>query len=169
MAVDGDVWHLVEARREDGVATTFRIRELAPRRELSRIFVVEMPYPVTELSRLPDARAYRKLSQFEDQWVIPACNALGWEPVALKIEDGSFFLYMYGAGDPEQLMTKLAPYDAALGFYDDSDPEWTEYATLSELLAAAKAMPTETAKAKPKPRARSKAKTKAAKTKKKQT
>ncbi|HTR52268.1 MAG TPA: hypothetical protein VMJ10_16250 [Kofleriaceae bacterium] len=161
MAVDGDVWHLVEARREDGVATTFRIRELAPRRDLPHIFVVEMPYPVTELSRLPNALAYRKLGQFEDQWVIPACHALGWEPVALKIEDGSFFLYMYGAGDPEQLMMKLAPYDAALGFYNDSDPEWSEYATLTELLAAAKAMP----KAGAKPRARSKAKTKAAKTK----
>jgi len=161
MAADGDVWHLVEARREDGVATMFRIRELAPRHELSHIFVVEMPYPTTELSRLPNALAYRKLAQFEDQWVIPACHALGWEPVALKIEDGSFFLYMYGAGDPEQLMMKLAPYDAALGFYDDSDPGWGEYATLRELLEAAKAMPKE----KPKPPARTKAKTKAAPTK----
>ena len=165
MAADGDVWHLVEARREDGVATMFRIRELAPRHELSHIFVVEMPYPTTELSRLPNALAYRKLAQFEDQWVIPACHALGWEPVALKIEDGSFFLYMYGAGDPEQLMMKLAPYDAALGFYDDSDPGWGEYATLRELLDAAKAMP-KTAD-KPKPRARAAAKTKAIQNKKK--
>jgi len=160
MAADADVWHLVEARREDGAATMFRIRELAPRHELSHIFVVEMPYPTTELSRLPNAHAYRKLAQFEDQWVIPACTALGWEPVALKIEDGSFFLYMYGAGDPDQLMMKLAPYDAALGFYDDRDPDWGEYATLRELLDAAKAIP----KDRRKPAARTKAKTKAATT-----
>jgi hypothetical protein len=140
MATD-DVWHLVEARREDGGATMFRIRDLAPRRELRKIFVVEMPYPTTELSRLPNAAAYRKLAQFEEQWVIPSCHALGWELVALKIEDGSFFLYMYGADEPEQMMARLAPYDAALGFYDDADPGWREYAVLRELLAQAQAMP----------------------------
>jgi hypothetical protein len=171
-----ELWHLVEARRDDGIATMFRIRELDPRRELHRIFVVEMPYPTTELSRLPDALAYRKLAQFEEQWVAPACHALGWELVALKIEDGSFFLYMYGAGAAEQMVEKLAPYDAALAFYDDADPEWNEYATLRELLAAARAMParprrtrprktqtprTRTTKNKPKPAGRAKAKTRA--------
>jgi len=145
-----DVWHIVEARREDGESTMFRIRELAPRRELSTIFVVEMPYPTTELSRLPNAMAYRKLAQFEQQWVDPACHALGWETVALKIEDGSFFLYMYGASDPVQLMMKLAPYDAALGFYNDSDPDWGEYSTLRELLDHAKSIPSKPAR---KPRA----------------
>jgi hypothetical protein len=153
MAADGDVWHLVEARRDDGGATMFRIRELSPRLALAHIFVVELPYPVTALSRLPDAHAYRKLALFEDQWVVPACHALGWELVALKIEDGSFFLYMYGAGEPEQLMMKLAPYDAALGFYDDVDPQWGEYSTLRELLDQAKAMP------KPRPKPKQKAAT----------
>ena len=101
--MDGEVWHLVEGRRDDGAPTIFRIRELEPRPDLPRIFVVEMPYPITEMSRLPSAAAYRRLAQFEEQWLIPAC--------------------------------------AALGFYDDSDPDWGEYATLRELLDQAKAMP----------------------------
>jgi hypothetical protein len=154
-----DVWHIVEARRDDGASTMFRIRDLAPRPELSRIFAVEMPYPITELSRLPNALAYRKLAQFEEQWVAPACTALGWEQVALKIEDGSFFLYMYGAGDPEELMHKLAPYDAALGFFNDSDPDWAEYGILHELLDHARRIPTKRRppkKAKPKPVAKRK-------------
>ncbi len=139
--MDGEVWHLVEGRRDDGAPAIFRIRELEPRRDLTRIFVVEMPYPITEMSRLPNAAAYRRLAQFEEQWLIPACSALGYEHVGLKIEEGSFFLYMYGSGDPNDLVAKLAPFDVALGFYDDADPEWAEYATLRDLLDQAKAMP----------------------------
>ncbi len=135
-----DVWHIVEAKRDDGTPTTFQIRELDPKKHLDRIFVVEMPYPTTELSRLPDAGAYRKLQRFEEQFLVPACEALGWELVGSKTEDGSFFMYMYGASDPEQLIGKLAPFDAALGFFDDHDPEWAEYATLRELLEQARAM-----------------------------
>ncbi|MDB4959224.1 MAG: hypothetical protein JWO36_6793, partial [Myxococcales bacterium] len=139
----GELWHLVEARRDDGSPTMFRIRELDPRPELTKIFVVEMPYPITELSSLPNAAAYRRLSQFEEQWLVPACTALGWELVASKTEDGAFFLYMYGASDPNGLIAKLSPFDAALGFYDDDDPRWTEYATLRALLDQAKALPSE--------------------------
>src|SRR5258706_115094 len=135
-----DVWHIVEAKRDDGTPTTFQIRELDPKKHLDRIFVVEMPYPTTELSRLPDAAAYRKLQRFEEQWLDPALEALGWEMVGSKTEDGSFFLYMYGATDPDLLVGKLAPFDAALGFFDDHDPEWSEDATLRELLEQARAM-----------------------------
>jgi hypothetical protein len=138
--MDGEVWHLVEARRDDGAPTIFRIRELAPRPELSRIFVVEMPYPITEMSRLPNATGYRRLAQFEEQWLGPACTATGYEQVGLKIEEGSFFLYLYGANEPNDLVARLAPFDAALGFYDDADPTWGEYATLRDLLEEAKAM-----------------------------
>lgn len=160
MGPDGDLWHVVEARRDDGGATVFRIRELAPRPELTRIFVIEMPYPITELSHLPSALGYRKLAQFEEQWVLPACHALGWELVALKIEEGAFFLYLYGESDPEQLMMRLAPYDAALGFYDDRDPGWAEYGVLRELLDRAKALPAAgTAEPKPRPRKKARAKT----------
>ena len=142
--MDGDVWHLVEGRRDDGAPAIFRIRELAPRLELSRIFVVEMPYPITELSNLPNAAAYRRLAQFEEQWIIPACAVTGYELVGLKIEEGSFFLYMYGATDPQAVIARLSPFDAALGFYDDHDPSWGEYATLKDLLDQAKAMPMHT-------------------------
>ena len=138
--MDGEVWHLVEARRDDGAPTIFRIRELEPRPELSRIFVVEMPYPITEMSRLPDATGYRRLAQFEEQWVAPACVATGYTQVGLKIEEGSFFLYLYGANEPTDLVARLAPFDAALGFYDDADPTWGEYATLRDLLEEAKAL-----------------------------
>ncbi|NVB81057.1 MAG: hypothetical protein HOV81_21860, partial [Kofleriaceae bacterium] len=48
---------------------------------------------------------------------------------------------MYGASDPSALVERIAPFDAALGFYDDEDPDWLEYATLRELLDQAKAMP----------------------------
>jgi hypothetical protein len=136
-----EMWHHVEAKRDDGTHTMFRIRELPPQKRLDRIFVVEMPYPTTELSRLPDATAYRRLSRFEEQWLVPACAQLGWELVGSKTEDGSFFLYMYGASDPDTLRDRLSPFDAALGFYNDHDPEWAEYATLRELLDKAKAMP----------------------------
>lgn len=164
MRGEGELWHVVEAKRDDGMPTTFQIRELEPRKSLSRIFVVEMPYPTTELSRLPNALAYRTLRRFEEQFLWPACAALGWELVGRKIEDGSFFLYMYGAGEPQPLMEKLAPFDAALGFYDDHDPEWEEYATLCELLAQARELDKPTPKpkakakrkAKPKPKARKK-------------
>lgn len=142
--MDGDVWHLVEGRRDDGAPAIFRIRELAPRLELPRIFVVEMPYPITEMHNLPNAAAYRRLADFEEQWVIPACAATGYELVGLKIEEGSFFLYMYGATDPQSVVARLSPFDAALGFYDDEDPSWGEYATLKDLLDQAKAMPIQT-------------------------
>jgi hypothetical protein len=138
--MDGEVWHLVEARRDDGAPTIFRIRELAPRPELSRIFVVELPYPITEMSRLPDASGYRRLAQFEEQWLGPACAATGYERVGLKIEEGSFFLYLYGASEPNDLVARLAPFDGSLGFYDDADPSWGEYATLRDLLEEAKAL-----------------------------
>ena len=160
VAADGDSWHLVEARRENGASTLFRIRELDPQPQLARIFVVEMPYPTTELSRLPNALGYRKLAQFEEQWILPACHALGWELVALKIEDGSFFLYMYGSTEPDALMARLAPYDAALGFYEDEDPAWEEYASLRELLEQAKAMPVPEAEPGPKPKPKPKRKPK---------
>src|ERR1700691_5958855 len=136
-----EVWHIVEAKREDGLPTMFRIRELEPRKQLTRIFVVEMPYPTTELSRLPNVIAHRRLAQFDEQWLRPACTALGWELVGTKTEDGSFFLYMYGAHDPTALIDRLSPFDAALGFFDDDDPKWEEYATLRELLDQAKALP----------------------------
>jgi hypothetical protein len=141
--MDGDVWHLVEAKRDDGAPTIFRIRDLEPRRDLPTIFVVEMPYPITELSRLPSAAAYRRLAQFEEQWLLPACAALGYELVGLKIEEGSFFLYMYGSADPNTLVARLSPFDVALGFYDDADPDWGEYATLRDLLTQARALPPE--------------------------
>lgn len=146
MSTDGELWHIVEAKRDDGTPTMFRIRELDPQKQLDKIFVVEMPYPATEMSRLPSASAYRRLADFDEQWLRPACSALGWELVGSKTEDGSFFLYMYGAGDPMDLVARLSPFDANLGFYDDADPEWLEYATLRELLDQAKAIPQEGAR-----------------------
>jgi hypothetical protein len=144
MASEAEVWHLVEARRDDGTPAMFRIRELEPRLEQPRIFVVEVPYPPTALSRLPDAASYRRVAQFEEQWVIPACQALGWTFVAAKTEDGSFFLYLYGNDDPMPMIQKLSPFDGALGFFDEEDPNWEEYAALRELLDEANAMPPET-------------------------
>jgi hypothetical protein len=138
--MDAQLWHIVEAKRDDGMPTMFRIREIERRPQLTRIFVVELPYPTTELSRLPSAADYRRLAEFDEQWLRPACAALGWEVVGHKIEDGSFFLYVYGAGDPNAMIEKLSPFDAGLGFYDDEDPEWQEYATLRELLDQAKAI-----------------------------
>ena len=141
MSADGELWHIVEAKRDDGTPTMFRIRELDPLKHLPRIFVIEMPYPKTELSRLPNAAGYRRLAELEEQWLRPACTTLGWELVGSKTEDGSFFLYMYGASDPNALIEKVSPFDAGLGFYDDQDPEWQEYGTLRELLDQAKAIP----------------------------
>jgi hypothetical protein len=141
MSREGELWHIVEAKRDDGAPTMFRIRELDPRPHLDRIFVVEMPYPATEMSRLPSASAYRRLADFDEQWLRPACAALGWELVGSKTEDGSFFLYMYGNGEPNELIARLSPFDAGLGFYDDADPGWLEYGTLRELLDQAKAIP----------------------------
>jgi hypothetical protein len=173
MSVDGELWHIVEARRDDGTPTMFRIRELAPKKELSKIFVVELPYPTTEMSRLPNATAYRRLAELEEQWLRPACGTLGWELVGTKTEDGSFFVYMYGGSDPQHLIEKVSPFDAGLGFYDDEDPDWQEYGTLRELLDQAKAIPSSndepgaakvkpaskrTVKPKTKPRVKAKAK-----------
>jgi hypothetical protein len=167
MSTDGELWHIVEARRDDGTPTMFRIRELDPQKKLDKIFVVEMPYPATELSRLPSASAYRRLSDFDEQWLRPACAALGWELVGSKTEDGSFFLYMYGAGDPMDLVARLSPFDANLGFYDDADPDWLEYATLRELLEQAKAIPNHGAEAPEAPKAKAKGPAAKAKAKKK--
>ncbi len=137
----GELWHIVEAKREDGTPAIFRICELEPRPTLPRIFVIEWPYPITELSRLPNAAAYRKLATFEEQWLLPACAALGWVFVGSKTEDGSFFLYVYGDGDPKRMIERLSPFDAGLGFFDDDDPDWEEYAELTMLLERAKAIP----------------------------
>ena len=173
MSAEGELWHIVEARRDDGTPTMFRIRELAPNRSLTKIFVVEMPYPTTELSRLPNAAAYRRLTELEEQWLRPACGTLGWELVGTKTEDGSFFVYMYGGSDPQHLVEKVSPFDAGLGFYDDDDPDWQEYATLRELLDQAKAIPSTngtqhaTAPAKPRKRQARPTKIKLAKSKQK--
>ena len=140
MAKGDETWHLVEARREDGSPTIFRIRELEPRKDQSRIFVAELPYPVGDNSRLPDAPSYRRFATFEEQWLDPACYALGWTPVAVKIEDGSFFVYLYGKGDPMKLVERLSPFDGQLGFFDEHDPKWDEYAALRDLLEEAKSI-----------------------------
>jgi hypothetical protein len=137
MASDSNVWHQVHAQREDGVAAMFLIRDVEPRADQPKIFVVELPYPVTDLSGQPDAAAYRRLSAFQEQWLEPACAALGWTFVAWKCEDGSFFLYLYGAGDPDALLEKLAPFDGELGFFNDVDAEWSGYAALRELVEQA--------------------------------
>lgn len=141
MPKQDQTWHLVEARREDGSPTIFRIRELEPRPRQKRIFVAELPYPVADGSKLPDAPSYRRFATFEEQWLDPACSALGWTPVAVKIEDGSFFVYLYGQGDPIKLVERLSPFDGQLGFFDEPDPTWDEYAALRELLEEAKAIP----------------------------
>ena len=140
MGKEGELWHLVEAKREDDSPTIFRIRELEPRLDQPRIFVAELPYPVADGSRLPDAPSYRRFATFEEQWLDPACNALDWTPVAVKIEDGSFFVYLYGAADPRALIERLSPFDGALGFFDETDPTWDEYGALRELLEEAKTM-----------------------------
>jgi hypothetical protein len=169
MGKEGELWHLVEAKREDDSPTIFRIRELTPRLDQPRIFVAELPYPVADGSRLPDAPSYRRFATFEEQWLDPACNALDWTPVAVKIEDGSFFIYLYGADDPHALIERLSPFDGALGFFDESDPTWDEYAALRELLEEAKAMspvddeaPVEQTTPKPKKKTRPPPKRKAA-------
>ena len=143
MATEEEVWHLVEARRDDGMAAMFRIRDLEPRGDQPQIFVVELPYPITGLSRLPDATSYRRLTQFEEQWLLPACASLGWTFVAAKTEDGSFFLYLYGNADPNELVAKISPFDGSLGFFHEHDPQWDEYAALKELVDQANAMPDE--------------------------
>jgi hypothetical protein len=139
-----EIWHLVEARRDSSVeqsgSALFRIRELEPSSALPKIFVVELPYKTSEMSTLPDATAYRRLSQFEEQWLRPACATLGWQFVAAKIEDGSTFLYCYGNGEPSSLLEKLAPFDGSLAFYDEEDPDWQEYAAIKELLDEAESL-----------------------------
>ena len=134
-----NVWHQVHAQREDGVAAMFLIRDVEPRADQPKIFVVELPYAVTDLSGQPDASGYRRLGAFQEQWLEPACAALGWTFVAWKSEDGSFFLYLYGAGDPEILLEKLAPFDGELGFFNDVDADWSEYAALRELVEQSEA------------------------------
>lgn len=134
-----NVWHQVHAQREDGVAAMFLIRDIEPRADQPKIFVVELPYAVTDLSGQPDAAGYRRLGAFQEQWLEPACAALGWTFVAWKSEDGSFFLYLYGDGDPDALLEKLAPFDGELGFFNDVDAEWSEYAALRELVEQSEA------------------------------
>ena len=138
---DADLWHQVHAQRDDGVAAMFLIRDVEPRADQPQLFVVEMPYPVTDLSKLPDAAGYRRLDAFQEQWIEPACEALGWTFVAWKSEDGSFFLYLYGDGDANALLEKLAPFDGDLGFFNDRDADWSEYAALRELVAQAQVAP----------------------------
>jgi hypothetical protein len=135
-----EVWHIVEARREDGKSAMFRIRDVERVVGQEKIFVVELPYPPTQLSRLPDASSYRRLSTFEEQWVRPACAALGWTFVAVKTEDGSAFHYLYGAGETRAMVEKLSPFDGSLAFFDEWDATWDEYAALRELLAEANAL-----------------------------
>ena len=138
---DADLWHQVHAQREDGVPAMFLIREVEPRPDQPQIFVVELPYPVTDLSKLPDATGYRRLDTFQEQWIEPACDALGWTFVAWKSEDGSFFIYLYGDGDPNVLLERLAPFDGALGFFNDNDPDWAEYSALRQLVEQAQSAP----------------------------
>lgn len=135
-----EVWHIVEARRDDGKSALFRIRDLERVVGHERIFVVELPYPPTQLSRLPDAASYRRLSTFEEQWVRPAVAALGWTFVAVKTEDGSSFFYLYGAGEPQPMVEMLSPFDGGLAFFDEWDTTWDEYAALRGLLAEANAI-----------------------------
>jgi hypothetical protein len=161
-----DDWHLVEARRDDGSPALFRIRELAVRHELPTIFVVEMPFHSTEMSELPNAAQYRRSDQFRDEWLLPACAALGWEYVALKIEDGAIFFYLYGSGDPDALIERFTPFDPDLSFYDDADPLWAEYAYLRELLDEAMQLP-HAPRPKPEPAPRPAPKARAPKAKKK--
>ncbi|MGE0403471.1 MAG: DUF695 domain-containing protein [Kofleriaceae bacterium] len=144
-----EVWHIVEARREDGTSALFRIRDLEPVPRQETIFVVELPYPPTQLSRLPDAASYRRLATFEEQWIRPACASLGWTFVAVKTEDGSAFHYMYGAGGTRPMVEKLSPFDGSLAFFDEHDAAWDEYAALRELLAEANAMKKKPAPKKP--------------------
>jgi hypothetical protein len=134
-----NVWHQVHAQREDGVAAMFLIRDVEPRADQPKIFVVELPYAVTDLSGQPDAAGYRRLGAFQEQWLEPACAALGWTFVAWKSEDGSFFLYLYGAGDPDALLEQLAPFDGELGFFNDVDADWSEYAALRDLVEQSEA------------------------------
>lgn len=140
MAVrDADLWHQVHAQREDGVPATFLIRDVEPDADRPQIFVIELPYPITDPSKLPDTASVRRLDAFQDQWVEPACEALGWTFVAWKSEDGSFFLYLYGNGDPTALLDALAPFDGELGFFHDRDADWSEYAALRDLVDQAQA------------------------------
>ena len=159
--MSAESWHIVEAKRADGEAAIFRIREMEPRRELATIFVVEMPYETTEMSKLPGATAYRRLAGFEEAWLGKACDALGWVFVGVRIEDGSFFLYLYGDAEPGDLVARLAPFDGALGFYDDRDPAWGEYRTMRELLDQAKKLPKQDGSGLRKQKAKAKAKAKA--------
>lgn len=154
-----EVWHIVEARREDGKSALFRIRDVERVRGQERIFVIELPYPPTQLSRLPDAASYRRLAAFEEQWLRPACAALDWTFVATKTEDGSSFFYLYGATEPRPMIEKLSPFDGSLGFFDEWDAAWDEYAALRELLAEANALRPPTAPTKspaPKPKQKQK-------------
>ena len=54
MGSDSNVWHQVHAEREDGVAALFLIRDVEPRADQPKIFVIELPYPVSDLSGQPD-------------------------------------------------------------------------------------------------------------------
>jgi len=57
----------MHAQREDGVAAMFLIRDVEPRADQPKIFVVELPYPITDLSDQPDAVTYRRLNAFQKQ------------------------------------------------------------------------------------------------------
>src|SRR6266481_6012486 len=100
---DADLWHQVHAEREDGVPAMFLIRDVTPRADQPQIVLFELPYPTTEDTKLPDEAAYQRLDSFQDDWLEPTCEALGWTFVAWKSEDGSFFLYLYGDGEASAL------------------------------------------------------------------
>ena len=139
--MDGEVWHLVEARRDDGAPTIFRIRELDPRLELSRIFVVEMPYPITEMSRLPNATGYRRLAQFEEQWVTPGLRGHRLHPGRPQ-DRGRLVLPLSLRRQRAHRARRAAsprstPPSAST---TTPNPTWDEYATLRDLLEEAKAM-----------------------------
>ena len=143
--MDGEVWHLVEgqARRRRADHVPHSRARAAP--ELTRIFVVEMPYPITEMSRLPNAAAYRRLakSSRSSGSSRPAPPpATSWS--ASRSRRARSSSTCTELPDPNEVISRLAPFDAALGFYDDADPSWGEYATLEDLLDQAKAMPLDT-------------------------
>src|SRR5215468_7933404 len=110
MGSDSNVWHQVHAQREDGVAAMFLIRDVQPRTDQPKIFVVELPYAVTDLSGQPDAAAYRRLSAFQEQWLEPACAALGWTFVAWKCDEGDHEHGEYG-GEHDHVHTDDCDHD----------------------------------------------------------
>ena len=86
---NADLWHQILAQRDDGVDALFLIRQLEPRADLPRVLVIELPYTTRDETGLPDATALARLDGFEEGWIEPACEDLGWTYVAV----GLFSLY----------------------------------------------------------------------------